>query len=61
MVKCQKCQKRIKYKTFSVNKSTAIEQLCTNCIKQERIEMMLSQRKVYPKDEKSINTLTKEI
>ena len=61
MVKCQKCQKRIKYKTFSVNKSTAVEQLCTNCLKQERIEMMLSQRKVYPKDENSNKTQTKEI
>lgn len=61
MVKCQKCQKRIKYKTFSVNKSTAIEQLCTNCLKQERIEMMLSQRKVYPKNKNSNKTETKEI
>ena len=49
MVKCQKCQKRIKYKTFSVNKSTAVEQLCSNCLKQERIEMMLSKRQVFPK------------
>ena len=61
MVKCEKCQKRIKYKTFSVNKSTAIEQLCSNCLKQERIEMMLSKRKVYPKDEYSSKTQTKEI
>jgi hypothetical protein len=56
MVKCQKCQKRIKYKTFSVNKSTAVEQFCTNCLKQERIELMLSKKKVFPKDEyKSLN------
>ena len=61
MVKCQKCQKRIKYKTFSVNKSTAVEQLCTNCLKQERIEQMLSNRKVYPKDKYSNKMQTKEI
>ena len=59
MVKCEKCHKRIKYKTFSVNKSTA-EQLCSNCLKQEKIEMM-SKRKVYPKDQYSNKTQTKEI
>ena len=50
MVKCQKCQKRIKYKTFSINKSTSVEQLCTNCLKQERLEMYHSNKKIYPKD-----------
>ena len=50
MVKCQKCQKRIKYKTFSVNKSTNIEQLCTQCLKQERLEMFFINKKEFPKD-----------
>ncbi len=54
MVKCQKCQKRIKYKTFSLNKSTNIEQLCSNCLKQERIEMMISNRKNFPKDDNNL-------
>ena len=68
MVKCEKCQKRIKYKTFSVNKSTAVEQLCSNCLKQERIEMMLSKRQVFPKENYDNNnqnntskTINKEI
>lgn len=50
MVKCEKCNKRIKYKTYSINNSTAVEKLCGNCLKQERIELMLSKKKVYPKN-----------
>ena len=58
MVKCQKCMKRIKYKTFSVNKSTAVEQLCSNCLKQERIEMMISKRTCFPNDNYSLSENT---
>ena len=50
MVKCQKCGKRIKYKTFSVNKQTAVEHFCKPCLEQERIEMRLNSRKQFPKE-----------
>jgi transcription elongation factor Elf1 len=45
MVKCKKCNKRIKYKTFSLNKETNIEQYCTVCLKQERLEALISSKK----------------
>lgn len=45
MVKCKKCNKRIKYKTFSLNKETNIEQYCTVCLKQERLESLISSKK----------------
>ena len=61
MVKCQKCQKRIRYKTFSVNKQTSVEQFCKQCLEQERIEMKLNSRKHYPKDSKNLTGATKEI
>jgi hypothetical protein len=38
MVKCDKCGKRIKYKTFSVNKQTNVEHYCKLCLEQERLE-----------------------
>jgi len=50
MVKCQKCGKRIRYKTFSVNKQTAVEHFCKPCLEQERIEMRLNSRKQFPKE-----------
>ncbi len=50
MVKCQKCGKRIRYKTFSVNKQTAVEHFCKTCLEQERIEMRLNSRKQFPKE-----------
>ena len=61
MVKCQKCQKRIRYKTFSVNKQTSVEQFCKQCLEQERIEMKLNSRKHYPKESHKLNEETKEI
>tara|TARA_B100001093_G_C26787467_1_gene997336 strand:+ start:558 stop:1067 length:510 start_codon:yes stop_codon:yes gene_type:complete len=50
MVKCEKCGKRIKYKTFSVNKQTSVEHFCKPCLEQERIEMRLNSRKQFPKE-----------
>lgn len=50
MVKCQKCGKRIRYKTFSVNKQTSVEHFCKPCLEQERIEMRLNSRKQFPKE-----------
>lgn len=61
MVKCQKCQKRIRYKTFSVNKQTSVQQFCKPCLEQERIEMKLNSRKHYPKDSQNLSGATKEI
>ena len=49
MIRCLKCGKRIKYKTFSVNKHTNIEHYCKLCLEQEKIEAKLNSRKVYPK------------
>lgn len=44
MVKCQKCNKRIKYKTFSVNKQTSVSVLCKLCLDQEKIEAKLHKK-----------------
>ena len=60
MVKCQKCQKRIRYKTFSVNKKTSIEHLCKPCLEQERIEMKINSRTHHPKGGSSSSS-SKEI
>ena len=50
MIKCEKCGKRIKYKTFSMNKQTNIERLCKPCLEQERIEAKLNKRNNYPRN-----------
>ena len=50
MIKCEKCGKRIKYKTFSMNKQTNIERLCKPCLEQERIEAKLNKRSSYPRN-----------
>ena len=50
MVKCQKCQKRIKYKTFSINNSKSVECLCKACIDQERLEDMMKKSKFQNKE-----------
>lgn len=42
MVKCEKCGKRIKYKTYSVNKQTNVEHYCKLCLEQERLEARFS-------------------
>ena len=44
MVKCEKCNKRIKYKTFSVNKQTSVSVLCKLCLDQEKIEAKLNKK-----------------
>ena len=50
MVRCLKCQKRIKYKTFSVNKQTNIEHYCKLCLEQEKIEKQFRNKISYPKN-----------
>jgi hypothetical protein len=44
MIKCEKCNKRIKYKTFYMNKKTSINQLCSGCLQQDRLEMYINSR-----------------
>jgi len=44
MVKCEKCKKRIKYKTFSVNKQTSVSVLCKLCLDQEKIEAKINKK-----------------
>lgn len=44
MIKCEKCNKRIKYKTFSVNKQTGLSVLCKLCLEQEKIEAKINKK-----------------
>lgn len=44
MIKCEKCSKRIKYKTFTMNKKTGINKLCSSCLQQDRLEMYMKSR-----------------
>ena len=49
MINCEKCDKRIRYKTFSLSGKTCVQKLCTQCLKQDKLESYHNSRKSYAK------------
>ena len=44
MIRCNKCQKRIKYKTFMLGDKRFVESMCKSCLEQDRLESTIKRK-----------------